>query len=595
MSRRLPLIVLLLCALTALATIPAVVPGHAQTDPTAQINAALTDLSTRAGIPLTLNDLSTWRWSGANYPDTSLDCPQPGVGYLQVVTPGYRIEFTYSGATFDYRASADGSILFLCAGPATVPGAQPAAAPTNTPAAAQIIATAAPAGRAVCPGAMDTQLNVGDEARVRPAGLPVNVRASASAASTQVTQLAPGDTFIIIGGPVCAENLVWWNIRVGAFTGWAGEGANGLYWIEPTGNVVAQPTPTSQPVAAQPTPAAPTINEDAVVYTLPEGNAPAISSSTTAQLGRQFEFPIAEPVTSLAWSPDGQTLAVTGQHGLRLYTLALFRNPPRVFQVPNGPTNAVAFSPDGSLIVTGHQDAIVRVWDINTGGLRALLRGHLHSVWTVAFSPDGSLIASGDGNLAGGTDSTVRVWDVSGRVEVATLVGHTGAVTALAFSPDGSLLVSGGMDGTVRFWDVASGNPGTLLTNHTDAVRAVAFSPDGTWLASAGDDAQIHLWEIASSTLRTLEGHGSATSTFAFSPDGSLLFTGGGAVAGADDPVFVRVWDLATGQIIASLPAYDTSPDSRVTGLTFAPTGINIAVAHTQEDQGFVRVWEVLP
>lgn len=589
MSRRLLFVVLLLCVLAALA----VFPGHAQADPTAQINAALADLSARFGTTLTLDDLSNWRWSGTNYPDTSLGCPQPDQVYAQVVTPGYRIEFTYNGATFDYRASADGAILFLCAGPATVPAVPPS--PTPEPATIQPVVTTSPAGRAVCPGAMNTRLYVGNEARVRPAGLPVNVRQQATANSARVTQMAPGATFIIIDGPVCAENLVWWNIRADAVTGWAGEGANGVYWIEPTGNVVAQPTPTPEPAAVQTSPAAPVIDESAVVFALPEGNAPLIAANNVAQLGRQFEFPIAEPVTHLAWSPDGQTLAVTGQNGLRLYTLALFRNPPRVFQVPNGPTNAVAFSPDGTLIATAHQDGIVRVWDLNTGGLRALLRGHLHPVWTIAFSPDGSLIASGDGSLAGGNDSTVRLWNVATRMEIATLAGHTGAVTTVAFNPSGSLLVSGGIDGTVRFWDVASGNPGTLLTNHADAVCAVAFSPDGTWLASAGDDAQIVMWEIASGTLRTLEGHGSPTSTLVFSPDGTLLMTGGGAVARADDPVFIRVWDLATGEIITSLPTYDTSPESRVTGLAFAPAGAAIAVAHTQETHGFVRVWGVLP
>lgn len=590
MSRRLLLVVLLLCALIAVT-----LPSHAQTDPTPQINAALADLSARVGTPLTLNDLSSWRWSGANYPDTSLGCPQQGQVYAQVVTPGYAIIFNYNGGTYDYRASMDGSILFLCSGPATTPAAQSTAQPTNTPTAGPV-ATTAPAGVAVCPGAMDTRLSVNDEARVRPAGLAVNVRAQPSAASDQITQIAPGSTFVILGGPACAENLVWWNIRFGGFIGWVGEGANGIYWIEPTGSVLAAPTATPQPAAAQPTTSgAPTISEDAVIYTRPEGNPPVIASSNVMQLGRQYEFPIAEPVTGLAWSPDGQTLAVTGQSGLRLYGLALLRSAPRMFTVPNGPTNAVAFSPDGTLVATAHQDGIVRVWDLNTGGLRALLRGHLHPVWAVAFSPDGSLIASSDGNLAGGTDSTVRIWDVGGRAELNTLVGHTGAITALAFSPDGARLVSGGADGTVRFWDVASGNPGTLLTNHTDAVRAVAFSPDGTWLASAGDDAQIHLREIASSTLRTLEGHGSPTTALAFSPDGSLLFTGGGTVAGTDNPVFVRVWDLATGEVITSLPAYDTSPESRVTGLAIAPDGITLAVAHTSEDQGFVRVWGVLP
>ena len=98
--------------------------GYAQQDqPSALINRALADLSTRAGRTITLDNLSSWTWQQANYPDTSLGCPQTGQRYTQVVTNGYRIAFVYNGATFDYRASADGTVLFLCSGPATVPGA----------------------------------------------------------------------------------------------------------------------------------------------------------------------------------------------------------------------------------------------------------------------------------------------------------------------------------------------------------------------------------------------------------------------------------------------------------------------------------------
>ena len=136
----------------------------------------------------------------------------------------------------------------------------------------------------------------------------------------------------------------------------------------------------------------------------------------------------------------------------------------RVLTGHTGYVMAVAVAPDGSWLGSGGWDGTVKIWDVETGRVRASLSGHasrdrIHRVAAVAVAPDGSWLASG------GSDGTVRIWDMdTGRVR-ATLSGHArrgriSQVTTMAVAPDGSWLASGGSDGTVRIWDMDTGRVG---------------------------------------------------------------------------------------------------------------------------------------
>jgi WD40 repeat protein len=81
----------------------------------------------------------------------------------------------------------------------------------------------------------------------------------------------------------------------------------------------------------------------------------------------------------------------------------------------------------------------VRVWDASTGAELKKLNGHTDYVRSVAFSSDGTRIVSGS------DDKSVRVWDASTGAELKKLNGHTDYVWSVAFSSDGTRIVSGSM------------------------------------------------------------------------------------------------------------------------------------------------------
>ena len=78
-----------------------------------------------------------------------------------------------------------------------------------------------------------------------------------------------------------------------------------------------------------------------------------------------------------------------------------------------------------------YSSAGIKLWDVSTGTNMAILRGHTSAIHSVAFSPDGSTLVSG------AQDNTVKMWDVETERNIATLEGHISFVWSVAFSPDG--------------------------------------------------------------------------------------------------------------------------------------------------------------
>lgn len=248
--------------------------------------------------------------------------------------------------------------------------------------------------------------------------------------------------------------------------------------------------------------------------------------------------------------------------------------------LPDAAPRAVVFSPDGSLVASGHEDGTAWIADAARGQVLRVLRGHSRAATSLAFSPDGRTLATAS------EDGEVRLWEVT--TGQTTTILRSGAlwIMSVAFSPDGRTLAWGGQDGAVVLWDVSAGAPRATLRGHSDWVRSVAYAPDGQTLASASDDHTVVLWDVAGAAARaTLRGHADWVTSVSWSGDGTHL-------ASASRDGSVLVWDARTGapRPLASEMVCRVQADAeRPVSVACCPVGQTIA---GQRDDDAVVLWD---
>ena len=246
----------------------------------------------------------------------------------------------------------------------------------------------------------------------------------------------------------------------------------------------------------------------------------------------------------LSSSYDGTLRVWDAATGARLHMLAF---DPRFFIT-------AAFSPDGTKALTGSayypgtadpNDTTAKLWDLATGSQLMTFVGHTGVVSLVAFSPDGSRVLTGSGY----PDYSVKLWETVSGNELFSVTPYAYGSTWAAFAHDGSKVLLGTFLGdTASLRDAVTGGEIRSLSASYAGVSCAAFSPDGSKILGGGLRTAT-LWDAGTGVvLRKFTGHTDLIYSAGFSADGTKVFTGSGnPLMGLTDDT-IRLWDPATGE-----------------------------------------------
>jgi WD40 repeat protein len=313
-----------------------------------------------------------------------------------------------------------------------------------------------------------------------------------------------------------------------------------------------------------------------------------------------------------------------------------------------GGVTAVTATPDGHLAVSGSDDHLVKVWDLEAGEEIYTLVGHEGWVTAIQATRDGRRAISGS------NDCTLRVWDLETGRGLHNLVGHDAWIDAVALTTDERQVISRSVDGTVKVWDLEHGqNIFTLLVPVDEFVplsawshgaglvwnrapgspggaRTLAITQNARWAASGAANGTVTKWDLtmkgdeatgSAGEVWASEGHSLAVNAVAITSDGQQVVSGSadgtvklwdvsrpGAVRTLDDHAD-QVWALAlaegrrrlvSGAADRTLKVWDLDRSDEVVGSHRHPSAVRSMVfsadgakAVSASWDGTLMVWDV--
>ena len=221
--------------------------------------------------------------------------------------------------------------------------------------------------------------------------------------------------------------------------------------------------------------------------------------------------------------------------------------------------NTMALTPDGSKVVSGSEDANIRIFDVPNYESLGVLKGHERYINHIVTSDKYIYSAS--------ADKTIRKWNIETGMCVKTFRGHTEGVNKIVLV--GGALFSSSYDSTVRAWDVESGEVLRVFQGHKRLVNSLVYVPsdirkdkdfnyadldhNDDSLVSGSADCTAKLWALNSSEcVLTYRGHTQPILCLTVDATGNHLYTG------SQDNT-IKSWEVMTGKCLKTFSGHQSS------------------------------------
>ncbi|MBE9059879.1 caspase family protein [cf. Phormidesmis sp. LEGE 11477] len=229
-----------------------------------------------------------------------------------------------------------------------------------------------------------------------------------------------------------------------------------------------------------------------IIVTLSADGSGAIRDLAEPEKATIFRLPDIATTDSIALSPDSNQLALSVQ-GKDILVIDRTNGQSQTLSSRES-IRQLAFSPDGNRLAIASANGLIELWDTRTWQISGRLQEHVGDVNSIAFSPaETSWLASA------GTDGTVRLWNTKTNRSIGSPLQVYGqSVVAVRFSPNGETIASGDRTGAIQLWNAAEQDQIAAWQAHPKEVQDIRFSPDGQKLITAGAEGAIDVWALDS-------------------------------------------------------------------------------------------------